>query len=97
MNVRIKDEIFDDFHNADLSGLRMPTVVVYFNTKDYPGEYVARIWDSCAQHEVKTMPAPSNFVMVKDTIDQIRKGIPRNMSKIPRSVDDEVHIVEVYI
>lgn len=78
-------EVFSDYKSFVK---RMPIIVIYKDTKDYPGQYMARLWD---------LMSPTKVVVVKDTLEEIRKEIPAGFINIGRmSIDDPV-IVECWI
>ena len=89
--MKNKDVILDDFidFNFGWEVSYLPVICVYFNTVDYPGKYVARVFD---------VTIASNFVVVKDTLDEIRKAIPKNrFRRFARNDKDDPVIVESYI
>lgn len=67
---------------------RMPIIVVYKDTKDYPGQYVARLWD---------LITPTEVVVVKNTLEEIRNEIPEGFINIGRMSNDDPVIVESWI
>lgn len=83
-----RDVILNDLNSVDLSDLRMAMIVIYYNAADYPGKYLARIWDS---------DKPTNVVIVNDNIDYLRNLIPKNMTNIGREKEDDSCIVEVWL
>lgn len=84
------DLIQDTFLELELCKLvRVPIIVVYNSPKDYPGKYVARLWDINRK--------ATNFVMVKDTLELIRRNIPETMQRVPRECVDDPGIVETWI
>ena len=71
---------------------RLPMWVIYdTTTREYPGSFVARMWVS--------LPAPkfSRFVIVRDTLDDLRYALPDGLICIGRKKLDAPEIVEVWI
>ena len=85
------DILVDDFKDFNFAWevSNLPIICVYYNPSDYPGKYVARVFD---------VTVASKYVVVKDTLEEIRKAIPKNRFKrfVRRDNDDPV-IVETYI
>lgn len=79
----LNEEIFEEFH--------LPIISVYKHPKDYPNKYVARIWECVPE------PKPSEYLIVKDTLEEIRGAIPLNMTRLKRNDWDDPIIVENYI
>nr|DAI56795.1 MAG TPA: hypothetical protein [Caudoviricetes sp.] len=67
---------------------KVPMICVYENPADYPGKYVARLWD---------LQRPTGFVVVADSLEQIREAIPEGMVPFNRSGEDDPVIVETWI
>lgn len=81
----------NSFKQVDIGGLKVPIVTVYNSPEDYPGKCVARIFD-CEK--------PTNTVIVKDTIEEIREDITAAfpyMLPFARSAADKLSIVETWI
>lgn len=84
----VKTIIVESFANVDFSKLFMPVIVVYENPKDYPRRFVARLFD---------LDKPTRVAVVKETLDEVRKAIPRSMVSIVRSKFDDPAIFEIWI
>lgn len=69
-------------------GIRMPIITVYEHPTDYPTKYVARLFN---------LETHTPFVVVSDTLDEVRKAIPARFIKFPPDQCDDSHIIEVYI
>lgn len=82
--------ILDDFKKFNLNTVvKAPIIAVYKSPTDYPGKYVARLWD--------IRNNPTQFIVVKDSIEEIRTAIPNQMTRLgPNSMDDPV-IIETWI
>lgn len=79
------------FRNADLSGITMPMIAVYKNPADYPGWFVARVFDH---------GRPLNIHIRRRTVEEIRADIIRRfpgMIPFAPGAEDDSHIVETWI
>jgi hypothetical protein len=84
------DIVIDNFLHMNMRTIvRVPIIAVYDNPTDYPGKYVARLWD------IKNKP--TNIVVVKDSLEAVRKAIPEGMHRIGRHSTDDPVIVETWI
>ena len=77
-----------NYFEEHLCGLKLPLITIYNKPSDYPTKFVARLWDTG-----KT----TDFFVLADTLELIRKSIPPHMVKLPRAYDDDNCISEVYI
>ncbi|WP_089610078.1 hypothetical protein [Dehalobacterium formicoaceticum] len=68
--------------------VRVPIIVIYNNPADYPGKFVARLWD---------VNKPTRYAVVKDTLEEARKAIPYFMWRIGRDEKDDPVIVEIWM
>lgn len=66
--------------------------VVYEKPLDYPGKFVLRKWEVQAN---KLIPVPE--VVTEDSIEKLRKHIPRGMIRMERHPQDEPQIVEIWL
>lgn len=88
--MRISDYQMNDFLEAPLNKfVKVPIIVIYKNPKDYQDKFVARLWDINNK--------PTKFVVIKDTLDEIRNAIPKRLKRIPRIVNDDPVIIETYL
>lgn len=84
------DVIMDTFVGVKLNTISsVPIIAVYKNPKDYSDKYVARLWD--------VNNKATNFIVAAETLEGVRKLIPKNMTCIPPSEMDDPVIVEVYL
>lgn len=67
---------------------KVPLICVYEDPADYPGKYVARLWD---------LQQPTGFVVVADSLEEIRAAIPDGMVPFARFDKDDPVIVETWI
>lgn len=75
-----------------MSGLKVPMAVVYHNAKDLPGTYCSRLWEATAN-------IPTNIVITRDTLKEIREDIKKAgfKTKFPAGVGEDRVIVETWI
>jgi hypothetical protein len=68
--------------------LRCPVIVIYQSPSDFPGKYVARLWD---------LNKPTKLAVVRDTLDEIRQAIPDRFTRLAPSPKDDLVIEEIWI
>jgi hypothetical protein len=66
----------------------IPVIIVTANQDDYPRRYVARLWDM-------SVPTSTQYMALEDTLEELRKTIPAEMSHLPAAPDDS--IVEAWL
>lgn len=66
----------------------IPVIIVTENQDDYPRRYVARLWDM-------SVPTSTQYMALEDTLEELRKTIPAEMSRLPAAPDDS--IVEAWL
>lgn len=66
----------------------IPVIIVTANQDDYPRRYVARLWDI-------SVPTSTQYMALEDTLEELRKTIPAEMSRLPAAPDDS--IVEAWL
>jgi hypothetical protein len=66
----------------------MPIISVFYNTADIPMKYAARLFE---------FNRPTNVVVIKDTLEEIRKVIPSNLTRMERQSNDHPTVVEVWL
>ena len=71
-----------------LKRTRLPLICVYKNPADYPGKYVARLWD---------VDKPTTLVVLANSLEQIRAVRPPEMIIMQRQINDDPVIVETWI
>lgn len=78
----------------------MPTVVdnapmrmyvIYERPRDYPDRYVLRQWI------IDGEARPTGWFVVAETLDAVRKFVPRQCIRFERNPSDEPQIVESWI
>lgn len=65
--------------------------VIYFNPRDYPGQYVNR------QYEIRPGQIRPGPAFAFATLEEARQSIPEGMVMLSRCPDDDPTIVEVWI
>lgn len=94
----MKNIVLPDFSNVDFYRLgnalknKQPMIVIYNNPKDYPDNYVARLWTTGLG-----VPRPSPYIALKDTLGEIRAAVPPGMVRLDSDVRDDPVIVETWI
>lgn len=66
----------------------IPVIIVTANQDDYPRRFVARLWDM-------SVPTSTQYMALEDTLEELRKTIPAEMSRLPAAPDDS--IVEAWL
>lgn len=66
----------------------IPVIIVTANQDDYPRRYVARLWDM-------SVPTSTQYIVLEDTLEELRKTIPAEMSRLPAAPGDS--IVEAWL
>lgn len=83
------DRIISRFSYARLvKQTTMPIITVFKNPADYPGKYVARVFD---------VDKPTNLAAVADTYEELVAAIPSGMVRMERNEKDDPVIVETWI
>ena len=80
-------ERFDAKH-IRRAAARLPIICIYDSPEDYPGQFVARLWD---------VDKPTPYITIAPTLEAIRETIPAGMMKIVRSPEDVPCIIETWI
>lgn len=88
MELIKNDMILEHFLDADVSDIELPIITIYDNPKDYPGKFVARLFD---------INKPTNCITLADTLEEIRETLPYGMIPLMRHPKDDEKIVEVWI
>lgn len=87
-----KEKIMESMRQVDFSNLRFPLIVVYKNPRDYPGSYVARIWDGARN-------LPTDTLIMRKTLQEIREDIKSAgfIIRIIRHQGEDPVIVETWL
>lgn len=84
-----EDVFLSDFDYERITALAaIPVIIVTENQDDYPRRYVARLWDM-------GVPASTRYMVLGDTLDEVRKTIPAEMKCLPAAREDS--IVEAWL
>ncbi|MDM5205751.1 hypothetical protein [Cytobacillus kochii] len=82
------DQLINSFEEINLNQYQMPIICIYSNPKDYRGMFVARIFDT---------DKPTKFIIMRVSLDAIRKEIPHGFTLMPKSTNDDSALVETWI
>lgn len=87
---RTTDRIVGRFDYARMiKQTTLPILTVYRSPADYPGKYVARLWD---------INRPTSLTAVADTYEELMAAIPTHqMHRMERDPKDDPAIVETWI
>ena len=75
-----------NFNLHSLAGV--PIIAVYNSPSGYPGKYVARVWD---------INKPTKVIVIRDSLEEIRKTIPSYMKRLAACNMDDPVIVETWL
>lgn len=77
-------------YEVDFTGLKLPIITVYKSPRDYPGCYVARVFD---------MDKPTNVTITRDNLEDLQQDIAEHtgMVFIPRSMEDGQQVIGTWI
>jgi hypothetical protein len=83
------DSFVEDVDIRTLSAL--PMISIYFNPKDFPGKYVARVFDirPGAVHVTR-------YIMINESLEKMRSSIPAGFSCMNRTTEDDPELLEVW-
>jgi hypothetical protein len=83
------DVILDYFNTETLNQCRVALITVYDKTtSDYPNKYIARLFD---------VNKPTKFILVKDSLEDLKSLIPDYMHGMNRRSNDDPVILEIYL
>jgi endonuclease V-like protein UPF0215 family len=84
-----EDKVVKSFDLNRFSKLtRIPLICVYRSPSDYPGKYIARLWD---------VDRPTNVIAIAESLEEIREAKPAEMAILQRYPSDDPVIVETWI
>ena len=84
-----EDKVVQTFDLSRITKLStFPIICIYSSPKDYPGKFIARLWD---------VTVPTQIVAIADSLEEIRKAKPAEMVIIDRQPKDDPVIVETWI
>lgn len=87
--MQTEDKVVKSFDlNSLMQITKLPLICVYNSSSDYPGKYVARVWD---------VDKPTNLVAIADSLEEIREAKPPEMMIMDRMPNDDPVIVETWI
>lgn len=79
------------FADIQIREVPFPVIVIYSNPSDYPGYFVARVWN---------LDRPTEILIIKKDVHEIREDIKRNiptMVRLTRAQSDDPCIVETWV
>ncbi len=84
-----EDKVVESFDLSKITKTsKFPLICIYNSPKDYPGKYVARLWD---------VDKPTNMVAIAESLEEIREAKPPEMMIMDRMPNDDPVIVETWI
>ena len=69
----MKDNNIQSFKDVDFSSVSVPFIALFKGPDDYPGKYVARLFD---------LDKPTNIVMIRGTLEEIKEDIKMNTNLV---------------
>lgn len=86
----VPDYKVESSHEINFNRLRMPIIAVYRDPKDYPGYYIARVFD---------MDMPTNIIMAKKDLAELQQDIAKHtvMVWLPRHKEDDPVLMGTWI
>lgn len=82
------DQLINSFEEINFNHYQMPIICIFSNPKDYRGMFVARIFDT---------DRPTEYIIMRVSLDEIRNEIPNGFTLMPRSADDDSTLVETWM
>lgn len=76
------------FFDINMGFCKLPIITVYYNTSDFPGKYVGRLFD---------VDQRTSYAVIKDNLKAVHEAIPRSFQRMERDVNDDPVILEVWI
>lgn len=87
--MKPNNELIDTFRGMDLSPYRSPLITIFTRPLDYPDhKYIARLFD---------LNHPTPYVVLRDSLDEIRETIPYGLTLLKRDPNDHPSVVEVWL
>ena len=83
--MRTEDQVITQFN---MRLIRAVMIVVYEDPKDYPGLFVARLFDGRKS---------THLIALADTLEDIREAKPERMRIVNRIEQDSLQIVEAWL
>ena len=86
----MQDKIVEKITQVDYTKIEVPMYAVYRNPANYPGKYVARLYD---------VDKPTNIVIIKDTLEEMQEYFDQKTSFIyfRRGAGDVPELVGVWV
>ena len=67
--------------------------VVYDHPSDFPDKFVVRLWTVTPKGEL----LPTDIHSTHDTLDEARETIPCEYLRLPRCLNDDPNILEIWL
>lgn len=83
-----KNEVLTTFYGFDFTPFRFPMITVYKHPRDFPRDYVARLFD---------MNKRTPYILVKASLKEIHDSLPPGFTLMPRQPGDDPVIIEVWV
>lgn len=80
----IEDGVFSQFN--------MPLITIYQETSDFPGQFVARLFNIEPGKAITT-----RYIMLADDLDSLRQKVPAHMTRFLPSPSDDPVVLESWI
>lgn len=86
----MKDRKVSSMCQVNFASLRSPVIEVHESPSDYPGKYMARIFD---------VDVPTDIVMVKDTLAELQNDIRQHTDMIffTRGMEDVESLIGAWV
>lgn len=83
------DSFIEDLDLRTISNF--PMISIYGNPKDYPGKYVARVFD-IRPGEVRA----TRYIMISENLEELRSAMPSELSFMDKTPKDDPELLEVW-
>ena len=95
--MQTEDKVVKSFDMRILEKMTtIPIITVCYNTEDYPGKYVARLWDVKKLSDSGIETIDTGMVAIAESLEEIRKAKPPEMMIVDRLPNDKPEIVETW-
>lgn len=87
------DIMIDSYADIDIRKISsLPMISIYFNPKDYPDQYVARVFDIRPGTVYAT-----RYVMISNNLGELQRAMPNGFERMDRFPNDEHELLEVWL
>lgn len=89
MRGLVFDTVLNNFSEINIREQTcLPIIAIYKHPRDYPGQYVARLWD---------IDKPTHYIVLNDNIDSLRQIKPLWMTILMPTERDDPVLVETWL